>query len=316
MTVFPGIRRASAVALLTAGILAVGGCGSIEWPPPGSGPRDINTPPRASVPSSTAFVGASAIIAGRGDTVYGISRRHRVPVRAIIEANRLRAPYHLKAGQRVILPRGRQHAVRPGETLYGIARRYGVNPYALARTNGLSPPYPIQAGQNLVLPMAVGKTAVGKTAGTAPKSLSAGRRRPPPPAVPRPPRASGKGFIWPVKGRVVSGFGAKAKGLRNDGINIAAKRGTPVIASENGVVAYAGNELRGFGNLLLIKHSGGWVTAYAHNDKMLVKRGDRVRKGQRVATVGSTGSVKNPQLHFELRRGRKPTDPRKYLRGV
>ena len=318
MTVFPGIRRASAVALLTAGILAMGGCGSIEWPPPGpgSGPRDINTPPRASVPSSKAFVGAGVVIAGRGDTVYGISRRHRVPVRAIIEANRLRAPYHLKAGQRVILPRGRQHAVQPGETLYGIARRYGVNPYALARTNGLSPPYPIQAGQNLVLPMGVGKTAVGKTAGTAPKSLPAGRSRPPPPAVPQPPRASGKGFIWPVKGRVISGFGAKAKGLRNDGINIAAKRGAPVIASENGVVAYAGNELRGFGNLLLIKHSGGWVTAYAHNDKMLVKRGDKVRKGQKVATVGSTGSVKNPQLHFELRHGRKPTDPRKYLLGA
>ncbi|MEE9317736.1 MAG: M23 family metallopeptidase [Rhodospirillales bacterium] len=311
MTVFPGIRRAPAVALLTAGILAVGGCGSIEWPPPGAGPRDINTPPRASVPSGAAFVGASAVIAGRGDTVYGISRRHRVPVRAIIEANRLSAPYHLKAGQRVILPRGRQHAVRRGETLYGIARRYGVNPYALARTNGLSPPYPIQTGQNLVLPM-----AVGRTAGTALKTLPAGRSRPPPSAVPRPPRASGKGFIWPVKGRVVSGFGAKAKGLRNDGINIAAKRGAPVIASENGVVAYAGNELRGFGNLLLIKHSGGWVTAYAHNDKMLVKRGDRVRKGQKVATVGSTGSVKSPQLHFELRRGRRPTDPRKSLRGV
>ena len=312
MTTFPGIRRASAVALLTAGILAVGGCGSIEWPPPGSGLggiRDINTPPRA--PSSSAFVGASTVIAGRGDTVYGISRRHRVPVRAIIEANRLRAPYHLKAGQWVILPRGRQHAVQRGETLYGIARRYGVNPYALARTNGLNPPYPIQAGQNLVLPM-----AVGQTAGRAPKTLPAGQSRPPPPAVPRPPRASGKGFIWPVKGRVVSGFGAKAKGLRNDGINIAAKRGAPVMASENGVVAYAGNELRGFGNLLLIKHSGGWVTAYAHNDKILVKRGDRVRKGQKVATVGSTGGVKKPQLHFELRHGRKPTDPRKYLRGA
>ena len=100
------------------------------------------------------------------------------------------------------------------------------------------------------------------------------------------------------------------------GSNLAAKRGAPVIASENGVVAYAGNELRGFGNLLLIKHSGGWVTAYAHNDKMLVKRGDKVRKGQKVATVGSTGSVKNPQLHFELRHGRKPTDPRKYLLGA
>jgi murein DD-endopeptidase MepM/ murein hydrolase activator NlpD len=134
--------------------------------------------------------------------------------------------------------------------------------------------------------------------------------------VPRPPAASGKGFIGPVRGRVISGFGAKAKGLRNDGINIAAARGTPVVAAENGVVAYAGNELRGFGNLLLIKHAGGWVSAYAHNDTVLVKRGQKVGKGQKVATVGSTGSVKSPQLHFEMRRGRTAKDPRKYLRGV
>ena len=88
------------------------------------------------------------------------------------------------------------------------------------------------------------------------------------------------------------------------------------MAAENGVVVYAGNELRGFGNLLLIKHADGWVTAYAHNDKVLVKRGQKVGKGQRIATVGSTGGVKKPQLHFEMRRGRTPRDPRKYLRGV
>ena len=150
----------------------------------------------------------------------------------------------------------------------------------------------------------------------APAKIKRGPAKPPPSAVPRPPAVSGKGFIWPVKGRVISGFGAKAKGLHNDGINIAAKRGTPVKAAENGVVVYAGNELRGFGNLLLIKHANGWVTAYAHNDKLLVKRGQKVAKGQRIATVGSTGGVKKPQLHFEMRRGRTPRDPRKYLRGV
>jgi len=131
-----------------------------------------------------------------------------------------------------------------------------------------------------------------------------------------PPAITGKGFIWPVRGRVVSGFGAKAKGLRNDGINIATRRGAAVVAAENGVVVYAGNELRGFGNLLLIKHSGGWVTAYAHNDRILVKRGAKVAKGQQIATVGSTGSVKTPQLHFEMRRGRTARDPQKHLRGA
>ena len=112
---------------------------------------------------------------------------------------------------------------------------------------------------------------------------------------------------------MISGFGATGKGRHNDGINIAAPRGTPVKAAENGVVAYAGNELRGFGNLLLIKHDGGWVTAYAHNEALLVRRGDRVRKGQTIARVGSSGGVSTPQLHFELRRGKNAVDPRKHL---
>ena len=117
-------------------------------------------------------------------------------------------------------------------------------------------------------------------------------------------------------GRVISSFGAKSKGLRNDGINIAAPRGTPVRAAENGVVVYAGNELRGFGNLVLIKHSGGWVSAYAHNEDLAVRRGDKVRKGQRIARVGSSGGVTTPQLHFELRKGKRARDPRKYLQRV
>ena len=119
--------------------------------------------------------------------------------------------------------------------------------------------------------------------------------------------------MWPVRGKVLSGFGPKSKGLHNDGINIAASRGSAVRAAESGVVAYAGNELRGFGNLLLIKHAGGWVTAYAHNETLLVKAGDKVSKGQSIARVGSTGNVTKPQLHFELRRGKRAIDPRRHL---
>jgi murein DD-endopeptidase MepM/ murein hydrolase activator NlpD len=120
--------------------------------------------------------------------------------------------------------------------------------------------------------------------------------------------------LWPVNGHVISHFGPKAGGLHNDGINIAAARGTRVRAAENGVVAYAGNELRGFGNLLLIRHGDGWVSAYAHNDRLLVGRGDSVRRGQAIALVGMTGNVATPQLHFELRRGANPVDPLDYLR--
>jgi murein DD-endopeptidase MepM/ murein hydrolase activator NlpD len=120
-------------------------------------------------------------------------------------------------------------------------------------------------------------------------------------------------FYWPVRGRILSVFGAAAGGTHNDGINIAAPAGTVVNAAENGTVAYAGNELRGFGNLLLVKHADGWVTAYAHNEVLLVKVGDKIRRGQPIARVGASGGVAEPQLHFELRRGTKAVDPLDHL---
>jgi murein DD-endopeptidase MepM/ murein hydrolase activator NlpD len=112
---------------------------------------------------------------------------------------------------------------------------------------------------------------------------------------------------------VIATFGEQGKGLHNDGINIQAPRGTPIKAAENGVVRYAGNEIRGFGNLLLIEHAGGFITAYAHADSLLVKRGDTVHRGQTIARVGATGSVNDPQLHFEVRQDRTPVDPQRYL---
>lgn len=122
------------------------------------------------------------------------------------------------------------------------------------------------------------------------------------------PRSAGK-FLWPVNGKVISPFGPKDGGQHNDGINIAAPLGTPVRAAENGVVVYAGNELRGFGNLLLIRHADGWVSAYAHCDSLLVKRGASVNRGQVIARVGQSGNVTSPQLHFELRKGAQAVDP-------
>ena len=325
--------RSGAAAIALAMLLAA--CGWAEWPPPGSAPRAASRPPapvsisRASAP---VFVGADAVIVGKGDSVHALARRHRVSARAIIEANRLTPPYHLRVGQRIKLPRRRTHTVRRGDTLYGISRLYGTDSFVLARANGLSPPYTIYVGKRLDVPSAVrparaaARPAAGKaprpqsTPGAAAAAASGPRpvvpRKPKAPiAVPRPPAASGKGFIWPLEGRLISTFGAKSKGLHNDGINIAAAHGSPVRAAENGVVAYAGNELRGFGNLLLIKHAGGWITAYAHNAELLVERGRRVRKGETIAKVGNSGNVSEPQLHFELRRGRRAVDPRKYLKG-
>lgn len=120
-------------------------------------------------------------------------------------------------------------------------------------------------------------------------------------------------FTWPVRGTVVSTFGPAAGGTHNDGINISAPEGAEVDAAESGIVAYAGNELKGFGNLLLIKHADGWVTAYAHNKELLVAKGDHVRRGQAIAKVGATGGVTKPQLHFELRQKTTAVDPLDHL---
>lgn len=156
-------------------------------------------------------------------------------------------------------------------------------------------------------PDASSKTATATAAGTAAATQVAA-------VTPTAPAATGNGqFGWPVQGQVVSKFGATADGLRNDGINISAPAGAPVVAAADGVVAYAGNELRGFGNMILIRHADGWVTAYAHNQSLSVKKGDTVKRGQTIARVGQTGNVTSPQLHFEIRKGTAAQDPMKYL---
>jgi len=303
-------------------LFALTACGGLSYPSSSDGPRSVNRP----TASSDAFINASAVKVGRGDTVYSIARRHKLSPRDIIDANNLRPPYELSVGQRLVLPQGRLHTVRSGEYLALIAKRYNSDAFMIARINRIRSPYTIFPGQKLRIPR-------GGGGGTVLASAPPAQSRPTPNAspsvkvtptrptatstskapVPKPPARSGSKFSWPVQGKLISGYGTKDKGLHNDGINIAAPRGTTVKASENGVVAYAGNEIRGFGNLLLIKHSGGWVTAYAHNDQLLVKRGDKVSKGQNISKVGSTGSVSKPQLHFELRKGSTAVDPHKYL---
>lgn len=127
------------------------------------------------------------------------------------------------------------------------------------------------------------------------------------------PEKTAPEFRWPVKGRVISGFGPKGQGQSNDGINISVPEGTPVKAAEGGQVIYSGNELKGYGNLVLVRHDNGWVSAYGHNSQILVKKGDRVTRGQNIAKSGDTGDVSSPQVHFELRKGSTPVDPLKYM---
>lgn len=120
--------------------------------------------------------------------------------------------------------------------------------------------------------------------------------------------------IWPVQGPILSGFGPKGQGLNNDGVNIGAPKGAPVVAAANGIVVYAGNEMKGFGNLILIRHEGGLVTAYAHLDRMLVTKDAVVAQGDMIGTVGKTGNVSTPQLHFEVRQKDRPIDPKTVIK--
>ena len=170
----------------------------------------------------------------------------------------------------------------------------------------VQPPAPAAIQQATPKPAPVAEPAPTQTASAAPAPA------PNPTLAPAATRTAPQ-FIWPVHGAVLVPFGSIAKGQHNDGVNISVPKDTPVVAAADGDVAYAGNELRGFGNLLLIKHAGGWVTAYAHNDKLLVRRGDHVRRGQKIALSGDSGGVGAPQLHFELRQGVKPIDPQTAL---
>ena len=136
------------------------------------------------------------------------------------------------------------------------------------------------------------------------------------PATPEPaPALSGPPqFRWPVQGRIISAFGPKPNGQHNDGFNIAVPENTPIKAAEDGIVAYAGNELKGYGNLVLIRHADGWVTAYAHASAVIVRRGESVKRGQVIARAGQTGGVVTPQVHFEIRKGSQPVDPAQHLK--
>jgi murein DD-endopeptidase MepM/ murein hydrolase activator NlpD len=239
---------------------------------------------------------------------------------------------------------GGVHVVAPGETLSSVAHRYGHSRSAIAKANNITPDTKLRIGQQLTIPGAKPtRVAAGNPVHSPPApvgrhlpAVSAPHSQPPqrvataeagaPLAAAEPAAAktealtesssSTGGFRWPVRGRVIAGFGPEPNGQHNDGINLAVPEGTSVKAAEEGTVAYAGNELKGYGNLLLVRHGNGFVTAYAHASELLVKRGDQVKRGQIIARAGQTGSVSSPQLHFEIRKGATPVDPMRYLSGT
>ncbi|MBI1179228.1 MAG: LysM peptidoglycan-binding domain-containing protein [Alphaproteobacteria bacterium] len=272
-------------------------------PPSYAGRRAPATPAVPVKPRA----GEKIVVVQRGDTVFAIARREGVNPREIIELNGLQPPYLLNIGQRLRIPAGEHHSVVPGDTLYSISRRYGVDIRALMQANNIDDSYGIVVGQLLVIPPPSGGSLEPATSVAAVVPASAG-----PPAR-TPPQQLPDGFIWPAKGQIISSFGPKKDGLHNDGVNIRVPRGTEVRAVAAGTVVYAGNDLKGFGNLVLVRHAGDWISAYAHNDDFLVTRGQIVQKGEVIARAGSSGAVTTPQIHFELRRGTRAVDPRDYL---
>ena len=280
--------------------------------------------------------GEAFYVVRKGDTATAIARRFEVPMHTFAGYNKLTAPYHLRVGQTLKVPQQRRHRVAKGDTVYALTLRYDSDLISLVQLNGLAPPYTVTPGQVLLIPDksdALGGHIVTAKA-TANSQARAEEGVPSTPAelraaslpsdvpapkpvhrgkIPEPPPLAGDSFSWPVEGRVILGFGPRGGGQQNDGINIAAPRGTPVRAAENGVVAYSGNELRGFGNLVLVKHRDGWTTAYAHVEELLVSRGETVKRGQLIGRVGTSGAVDRPQLHFEVRQGSRAIDPVKKL---
>ncbi|MDP6565402.1 MAG: M23 family metallopeptidase [Alphaproteobacteria bacterium] len=321
----PGPRTSSILIVLAA--LSLTACGRPIPAPVVYGSKSERTKPTAPA----AAIAAGDYRVDADETLYGIARRSGVAMRDLISANGLQPPYRLRRGQSLRIPALRYHRVQSGETLYSISRRYRVSMFDLARANDLTPPHTIRPGQSLKLPASErasqprAVTAASPPPATAqaplpgqkpPPGTTAARTRPPKPAARQakrpPPRTAGR-FAWPVQGRVISRFGAKPGGLHNDGINIAVQSGVAVRAADNGVVVYAGNELRGFGNLLLLRHRGGWVTAYGHNQALSVRVGDVVKRGEAIARAGSSGNIEKPQLHFEIRKGRRAVNPLRHL---
>ena len=226
------------------------------------------------------------------------------------------------------------HTVAPGETLSKLSRTYKVPVGTLAKANNIEPHTQVKIGDQITIPGVRAQQAAKpapvaqqqpviappqqKVAATPPvstaRSITPATDNPAPPETkPVTTAATMPTFRWPVRGRVINGFGPKTAGAQNDGINVAVPEGTPVKAAEDGVVAYAGNELKSYGNLVLIRHSNGYVTAYAHASEIMVKRDEPIKRGQVIAKSGQTGNVTAPQLHFEIRKGSSPVDPMPYL---
>jgi len=262
------------------------------------------TPAPQAAPATTAAAGEKDHVVASGQTLSSIARHYHKPRSAIAKANNLEPDVKLKIGQHLVIPGAKPAPVHVGKADPKAASQAGA-PAVVGQAPAAKP----------LTPPANPKTAVaapGDSArATSPSGEPTGEAAKN--GAPAETNGSSPTFRWPVHGKIIAGFGPKPNGQQNDGIDLAVPEGTPVKAAEDGVVAYAGNELKGYGNLILVRHSNGFVTAYANASELMVKHGDQVKRGQVIAHSGQTGTVSSPQLHFEIRKGATPINPTQYL---
>ncbi len=254
--------------------------------------------PAASAPRAAATGFTHTVEPGQ--SLLGIAKRYHKPVAEVARANNIQPYAKLNAGDRIVIPGMQQQAAA-----------------APVRTQTQPVAQPVATTQSVAAPQVSPPRTVAAEPTQSARVVTPAAQQPEAPATDATKSAEAVGaipsFRWPARGRVIASYGSKQNGQQNDGINIAVPEGTPVKAAEDGTIAYAGNELKGFGNLVLIRHANGYVSAYAHASELLVKRGDTVKRGQIIGRSGQTGNVTSPQLHFEIRKGSTPVDPAQYL---
>ena len=289
-------------------------------------------PPGAYLPSRDGIQAGETITVKGNENVYVIAHEHNVSMRELIVLNNLKPPFAVRPGQSLTLPVGgtdfagdmpapvsaplppvERASVAP--IMPSAVTEQSLAPIELAPPQPALPP-PRPAAFAPPQPLAsepvrdLNKPSVPqKQVGTTVASASA------PVAAPAAAAESSVSMVWPIQGPILSPFGAKGAGVTNDGIDIGAPKGAPVGAAAPGTVVYAGNEMKGFGNLVLIRHQDDWVTAYAHLDRVMVKKDSIVAQGDMIGTVGKTGDASTPRLHFEIRHAEKPVDPAGVVKG-
>ncbi len=340
----PSVAGAPPAAYAPATASYGSGGGQPLYGAPGYASAPPAPPPAVPAAPPVATASAGTHVVTSGETLSSIGRRYGVTRSQIATANGLAPDAALRIGQHLVIPGAgapvvaQAHPAATPAPAPVAATTLGSKPQNLAATPLAAPVAPAVAPKpNQVAAVAPAATTPPKTAavtsspmttaalapaasgkpGAAPAKVeTAAKVTPAEEADDARSPGTGPQFRAPVRGRVISGFGPKPGGTRNDGVNFAVPEGTGVRAAEDGTVAYAGNELKGYGNLVLIKHADGFVTAYAHNSEIMVKRGDTVRRGQIVAKAGQSGGVTTPQLHFEIRKGSQPVDPSQYVAGL